>query len=96
MKIFESGIELNQTEALLLGEEVDNVEQWILSTIRNRIQNAKYALHTRWVNHLENDPEIHAYPKRTDDLVALIISRPYFKTRKQLEELEKNSTFMEI
>lgn len=96
MKIFPNGIDINETGMLLLQEEVDDVEQWLRDVIKAQVQNGKVSLRRRWLRTLEEDPAIDAFPKTLDGMIDLIMSRPYFRTRKQDDSLLANTTFTEL
>lgn len=96
MKIFPNGLEINENEALVLKEEIDDLELWVIQQITNRLQMSQQAFKHKWLKHLENDDAVQSYPKKIEDLISLIISRPYFKSKEDQRKEEKmrhESTF---
>lgn len=88
MKLFESGIEIQDKE--FLPESKEALESWITFMINHKISGYKDAFKNKWRTYLDLDPGVRAYPKDTDEFIQLIKSRPWFKTDEQLkEEAEK-------
>lgn len=96
MKLFQNGLEISDTDAMILKEDMEDIETWIRAQISNKTQMAKEAFKNRWLAKLEQDEEVLFYPKKLNDMIQFIISRPYFRTRAEKmreEKVEKETQF---
>lgn len=85
MIICPSGLQLTPTEHLCLLHCDTDPEQCLLDELAINVGRRKEALIIQWRPVLFADPDVTELPAQDDALVALIIARPEYKTRHQLE-----------
>ena len=92
MKILEEGIEISETERLVLEEEVEEISSYIKNLIKIRAISSANNIYSKYKHEIEEDNSIQSLPKCPIKLAELIMSRPWFKSRKALSlESQANS-----
>jgi len=83
MILFLNGLTITETEYKCLLYVEENPEQWLLTTIAEKVKLRKDALIKEWIPRLFADSNITALPADKDTLIELIMARSDYRSRLQ-------------
>jgi len=87
-KLLTRGIDVTDTDALCLENDLLDIEEWIRAALWGKINNCKKRLIKEWHPRLLADETVRTLPADIDALVQLITSRADYQNRKQRDEAE--------
>lgn len=88
MILFPNGIEISETEQLVLENDLVDIEQWVREALTGKINNCKKRMLIAAVPKLIADPKIESIPANEADIIILVTSDPEYKNRSQREDDE--------
>jgi hypothetical protein len=92
MKILTSGIEIDESDALCLYNDIPDIEYWIRAALLGKVNNCKKRLINEWHPKLLADEKVRSLPGDVDGLVRLITSRDDYKNRNQRDAAESEES----
>jgi len=87
-KLIARGIDITDTDALCLENDLLDVEEWIRAALWGKINNCKKRMVNEWHPRLLADETVRTLPGDIDGLVQLITSRADYQNRKQRDEAQ--------
>jgi len=88
VKLLANGIEISDTDALCLENDLLDKDEWVRAALWGKINNCKKRLINHWHQRLLADPAVKSLPGDTDALVKLITSRADYQNRRQRDAAE--------
>jgi len=85
MKLFPNGIKIMQTEYTSLLHVEADPEGWLLAAIKEKARLRQEALINEWRPRLFADPNLKKIPADANALAKLIMARPDYKSRAQMD-----------
>ena len=83
-------IKVNDTDQLLLKNDLLDIDAWVQEAMTGKINNCWKRMQREWTDKLMNDSSFtDPIPSNQADFVRLITSRSGYKTRKQRDEANK-------
>lgn len=87
MIIFPQGIEISETDALCLKNDILGIEEWLSAALAGKISNCKDRLLLEWHPRLLRDPNVDEIPGNERELVDFITSRSDYQSRSDRESM---------
>lgn len=85
MKILSEGIELSDSDILVLKHDLLNVEDWVRGALTGKIASCRSRLINEWTPKLFEDDSIEQIPANVHELITLITSNANYKNRVERE-----------
>ena len=86
-------IEINETDMLVLNNDLLDVNEWIQNAVIGKINNCKKRMITEWQPKLFNDPAVTNIPATEDEFITAVVARDDYKSRIDRDaEAEMNLT----
>ena len=83
-------IEIDDTDQLVLKNDLLDINQWFQLTTAGKINNCWKRMQTEWTDKLMNDESFtDSIPSNKADFVTLVTSRSDYKDRKARDEANK-------
>ena len=76
---------LTTTEQSVLENDLLDVQDWVNKAIDGKVTACKKRMIAQWLPILYADDSVTTIPANEDDLIALIVARDDYKTRKESE-----------
>ena len=83
-------ITLTSKEETALKNDLLDIDDWIQKAIAGKIHNCKKRMVNEWRPILFDDESVSSIPANDDDFIALVVTRPEYKTRSE-RKAENNS-----
>ena len=87
MIIFPQGIEVSETDALCLKNDILGIEEWLSAALAGKISSCKDRLFREWHPRLLRDPDVNQIPGEERELVDFITSRSDYQNRSDRESM---------
>ena len=83
-------IKVDDTDQLVLKNDLLNIDAWVQDAMTGKINNAWKRMQTEWTTKLMNDSSFtDSIPSNKADFVTLVTSRSDYKDRKAKDEASK-------
>ena len=83
-------IEIDDTDQLVLKNDLLDIDAWVQDAMTGKINNCWKRMQTEWTDKLMNDESFtDSIPSNKADFVKLVTSRSDYKDRKARDEAEK-------
>ena len=83
-------IEIDDTDQLVLKNDLLDINTWVQDAMAGKINNCWKRMQTEWTDKLMNDESFtDSIPSNKADFVTLVTSRSDYKDRKARDEAEK-------
>ena len=83
-------IKVNDTDQLVLKNDLLDIDTWVQDAMTGKINNAWKRMQTEWTTKLMNDESFtDSIPSNKADFVKLITARSDYKDRKARDEADK-------
>ena len=83
-------IKVDDTDQLVLKNDLLDIDTWVQDAMTGKINNAWKRMQTEWTTKLMNDESFtDSIPSNKADFVTLVTSRSDYKDRKARDEAEK-------
>ena len=83
-------IEIEDTDQLVLKNDLLDINTWVQDAMAGKINNCWKRMQTEWTDKLMNDESFtDSIPSNKADFVTLVTSRSDYKDRKARDEAEK-------
>ena len=76
---------LTTTEQSVLENDLLDIQDWVIKALNGKIAACKKRMLAQWLPILYADDSVTTIPANEDDLIALIVARDDYKTRKESE-----------
>ena len=76
---------LTTTEQSVLENDLLDIQDWVIKALNGKIAACKKRMLAQWLPILYADDSVTSIPANEDDLIALIVARADYKTRKESE-----------
>ena len=76
---------LTTTEQSVLENDLLDVQDWVIKALNGKIAACKKRMLAQWLPIIYADDSVTSIPANEDDLIALIVARDDYKTRKESE-----------
>ena len=76
---------LRTTEQSVLEIDVLDIQDWVIKALNVKIAACKNRMLAQWLPIIYADDSVTSIPANEDDLIALIVARDDYKTRKESE-----------
>ena len=76
---------LTTTEQSVLENDLLDIQDWVIKALNGKIAACKKRMLAQWLPILYADDSVTSIPANEDDLIALIVARDDYKTRKESE-----------
>jgi len=76
---------LTTTEQSVLENDLLDPKDWVIKALNGKIAACKKRMLAQWLPILYADDSVTSIPANEDDLIALIVARDDYKTRKESE-----------
>ena len=77
---------LKATEKSVLENDLVDIQDWVDKAIDGKNNACKKRMVTEWLPKLYADSSVTSIPANEDDIVALVVARSDYKTRKKIED----------
>jgi|TARA_R100000030_G_scaffold71688_1_gene55226 hypothetical protein len=83
-------IQIDDTQQLILKNDLLDINAWVQDAVNGKIHNCWKRMQREWTTKLMNDSSFNdPIPSNQADFVKLITARSDYKTRKQRDEADK-------
>jgi|TARA_B100001778_G_scaffold28394_1_gene20716 hypothetical protein len=76
---------LTTTEQSVLENDLLDIQDWVIKALNGKIAACKKRMLAQWLPIIYADDSVTSIPANEDDLIALIVARDDYKTRKESE-----------
>ena len=82
-------VEIEDLDAAVLQNDLLDVEEWLRKAVDGKIKQSKKRLLAAWIPKMMADTEVQSLPADEKGLIALILRRSDYKSRKTMHQEER-------